>query len=260
MVGPFIFFDHMGPAVFPAGEGIDVRPHPHIGLATVTYLFEGEIHHRDSLGVHQPIRPGDVNWMTAGRGIVHSERTGPEERARAARLDGIQSWLALPLAHEDTAPDFAHHPAATLPKIEDDDLTMTLIAGTALGETAPPQVFSEMFYLDCDAGAGDVVLPMPGDHAERALYVAHGGVEVDGTVIGEGQMAVLKERAAVTIRTTEASRVMLIGGAPMDGERLMWWNFVASSQDKLDAAKRRWKHGGLEMVPGDDEFIPLPED
>lgn len=259
LVGPFIFFDELGPAVFSAGRGIDVRPHPHIGLATVTYLFEGEIMHRDSLGYHQAIRPGAVNWMTAGQGIVHSERTGDEERARDARIHGIQSWIALPLEQEEAAPAFYHHPADGLPIIEGAGYTMRLIAGSAYGETAPVQVFSRMFYLDARLDAGATV-PLPADEDERAVYVVEGTIEAAQQVFGPGQMAVFKKAAAVEITAQATSRVMLLGGETLAGERHIWWNFVASSKARLEKAKTDWKAGRFPQVPGETEFIALPED
>lgn len=259
MVGPFVFFDHAGPSALPAGQGIDVRPHPHIGLATVTYLFEGEIHHRDSLGCVQPIRPGDVNWMTAGAGIVHSERTGPEERARDTRLHGIQSWIGLPLAHEAAEPAFHHHPAASLPVIQQEGVTMRLIAGTAYGRSSPVAVFSETFYLDARLETG-ATLTLPEEHPERALYIVEGAVEIAGSRFQAGRMVVFEAGDSVTVMAAEASHLMLLGGAPLDGERHLWWNFVASSNERMERAKADWKEGRFAKVPGETEFIPLPEE
>ena len=258
MVGPFIFFDHMGPTEFEPGKGIDVRPHPHVGLATVTYLFDGEILHRDSLGFEQPIRPGDVNWMTAGRGIVHSERTGPEERARAARLHGIQSWVALPKESEETEPSFHHYPVAELPVSEDAGVTMRQIAGSAYGMRSPVRTYSEMFYLDVQMRTG-AEIAMPSEHEERAVYVVDGGVTIEGDGPLSKAMAVLEPGAPVTLRADNPSRLMLLGGSPMDGDRHIWWNFVASSQDRIERAKSDWKNGDFPSVPGETEFIPLPE-
>lgn len=258
-VGPFIFFDHMGPADFAPGKGIDVRPHPHIGLATVTYLFDGEIHHRDSLGFHQPIQPGDVNWMTAGRGIVHSERTGEETRAAGHTLHGIQTWIALPKQDEETEPAFHHHPAATLPTIEQNGASLHLIAGTAYGKTSPVETFSPMFYLGGSLSAG-TDFAVTGEHEERAVYVVDGICEVDGHKLTEGQMAVLKPSVEVNLRSANGARVMLAGGAPLDGDRKIWWNLVASDQSLIDRAKKEWANGEFPKVPGDeDEFIPLPD-
>lgn len=261
MVGPFVFFDHMGPADFPPGAGIDVRPHPHIGLATVTYLFEGEIRHRDSLGTVRDIGPGAVNWMTAGRGIVHSERTAPELRARGHRLHGIQSWVALPLAEEETAPAFAHHPADTLPSIAFDGARRTLIAGTAFGARAPVTYAHPIFYIDVQAETGARVA-LPDEHPERALYVAEGAVTLDGDeVVPAGEMRVL-EPGSIGFGTDGPARVMLLGGAPMEGPRLVWWNLVASRQALIEAAKADWAAdpfgGRFAPVPDETEFIPLP--
>jgi redox-sensitive bicupin YhaK (pirin superfamily) len=257
-VGPFVFFDHMGPARFPAGEGINVRPHPHIGLATVTYLFEGEILHRDSLGIEQPIRPGDVNWMTAGRGIVHSERTSPDVRSTAHGLHGIQSWIGLPLADEEAEPSFFHHPADSLPEISHGATTLRLIAGSAFGHTAPAKTFSKMFYLDAPLPAGASVA-LPDDHPERAIYVVEGSVSIAGETYSSGQMIVVAPGADVTIDAVGESRTMLLGGEPMDGPRHIWWNFVSSSKERIEQAKQDWANDRFDRVPGESEFIPLPE-
>jgi hypothetical protein len=259
MVGPFIFLDEFGPEDLPAGQGIDVRPHPHIGLATVTYLFDGEIMHRDSLGVVQAIRPGAVNWMTAGRGIVHSERSGDEERARDKKLHGMQSWIALPLDCEETAPAFKHHAADALPVIEDDGLWMRLIAGSAYGETAPVEVFSDLFYLHAELEAGASVA-LPAEHEERAAYVVSGAVTLEGEDYGPATMMVVRPGAAAELTAAEASRVMLLGGAPLEGKRHIWWNFVASSPERIEQAKADWQGGRFAMVPGEEEFIPLPKE
>lgn len=257
-VGPFVFFDHMGPVQFAPGQGLDVRPHPHIGLATVTYLFEGEIMHRDSLGVVQPIRPGDVNWMVAGKGIAHSERTPPELRESGAPLHGIQSWFALPKAHEETEPTFRHHPASSLPEIERPGARLRLIAGSAFGATSPAQTFAPMFYLDAQMSDG-ATLPLPDGCEEQAVYVAIGEVALDSRVYGEGTMLVLKPHAQPVITARGAARLMLLGGAPLDGERHLWWNFVSSSKDRIERAKADWRTGNWPRVPGETEFIPLPE-
>ncbi len=258
MVGPFVFYDHLGPAVFPAGQGIDVRPHPHIGLATVTNLFEGELMHRDSLGFAQQIRPGDVNWMTAGRGIVHSERSSPEARDRDLTLHAIQSWVALPRAHEETEPSFHHHGAETLPSLEIDGVRLRLIAGSAYGVTSPVKVFSPTFYLAAEMPAGASLI-LPSEHEERAVHLAAGAVSVEGQSLKVGQMAVFAAGAEITLRAEAESRVMLLGGAAMDGERHIWWNFVSSSKDRIEQAKADWKDGRFDAVPGETEFIPLPE-
>lgn len=259
MVGPFVFFDHMGPAVFDAGRGLDVRPHPHIGLATITYVFEGEILHRDSLGSVQPIRPGDVNWMTAGRGIAHSERTAPELRARGTRLAGIQSWIALPKRDEETEPAFAHHPRASLPVSEGEGVTLRLIAGAGFGVRAPVQVFSDMFYADAALQA-DARLTLPAEYEERAIYVATGEIEIAGQRFPEGQLLVFRPSDAIDLRAIVESRILLLGGEPMDGPRHIWWNFVSSSKDRIEQAKQDWKAGRFGPVPGENEFIPLPDE
>ena len=257
MVGPFVFFDHMGPAEFAPGQGIDVRPHPHIGLATVTYLFEGAIEHRDSLGSVQRITAGDVNWMTAGRGIVHSERTPADLRASGARMQGLQTWVALPRDQEHCDPAFVHHPAATLPAIEMPGVSMRLIAGSAFGHTSPVQCASSMFYIavEMEAGASFV---LPDAYAERGVYPLVGDVSINEGVLPAGQMAVLNESAPVTLQALSPARLMLLGGEPMDGERFLWWNFVASDRAFIEEAKARWRNGGFDAVPGETEFIPLP--
>jgi redox-sensitive bicupin YhaK (pirin superfamily) len=258
LVGPFIFFDHMGPTEFAAGAGLDVRPHPHIGLATVTYLFEGEILHRDSLGSVQPIRPGAVNWMTAGRGIAHSERSSPESRAQRQRLHGIQSWVALPRADEEREPCFRHHPAQTIPQFESQGATLRLVAGRAFGEASPVETFSDLFYLEARMPRGSL-LTLPGGLGERAAYVAEGVLEVGGARAPAGRMVVLAGDEAVALEAVEATRAMLLGGAPLDGDRTLWWNFVSSSPDRIERAKADWRAGRFGAVPGETEFIPLPE-
>ena len=258
LVGPFIFFDHMGPTEFAPDHGIDVRPHPHIGLATVTYLFEGEIVHRDSLGSHQPIRPGDVNWMTAGRGIVHSERTSAESRRTRSRVNGLQLWVALPLTHEETEPEFHHHEAMTLPQLEVAGARVRLLAGRAYGEKSPVRTFSPLFYVDVGMPAGGV-LPVPTEHEERAAYVVDGAITCGNEPAERGRMLVFATGVDVALRATTDTRIVLLGGAPMDGERHIWWNFVSSSKARIEQAKRDWKEGRFPKVPGDDlEFIPLP--
>jgi redox-sensitive bicupin YhaK (pirin superfamily) len=259
-VGPFIFFDHMGPATFSDGGGVDVRPHPHIGLATVTYLFAGEFMHRDSLGTAQLIRPGDVNWMVAGRGIVHSERTPPGSRVAAAgaTIHGIQTWIALPREHEEASPSFEHHPAATLPEFHGSGLSMRLIAGSAYGRQAPTSVFSPMFYLAVELEP-EATLELPDEHAERAAYVVEGEVEVNGEMHATGRMLLFEEGAPAAMRARTWSRVMLLGGAPADGPRHIWWNFVSSSAERIERAKVDWREGRFADVPGDDERIPLPD-
>lgn len=258
LVGPFVFFDHMGPVQLPAGEGLDVRPHPHIALATVTFLFEGEIVHRDSVGSHQTVKPGDVNWMVAGSGIAHSERSPIEARREGARLHGIQSWVALPIEHEEIAPSFAHHAASTLPRIERDGATLEVIAGTAFGARSPVVVFSPTLYVhgQLDAGARVVV---DDEHEERAVYVVEGAIRCDERVFEAGTMIVLRPRAAVTIEARVAARIMIFGGAPLGEARHIFWNFVSSSKARIEQAKDDWSHDRFARVVGDDaERIPLP--
>ena len=266
MVGPFVFFDEMGPAIFNPGQGIDVRPHPHIGLATVTYLFSGEIRHKDNLGYDQLIHPGDVNWMTAGRGIVHSERTSAETRAKGQMMHGIQSWVALPEADEETDPAFHHHPKDTLPVIEEDKLQMRLIAGAAFGETSPVKTFSPMFYLGVEAENG-AVIPLPEEYEDRALYVLKGGVEIDGEEVPQQTMVVIAKGASPRISALHESQLMLLGGAPI-GDRTIWWNLVSSDKARIESAKKDWLDGTqnrfegnqrFSLPPGETEFIPLPE-
>jgi len=257
VVGPFVFLDHIGPATFAPGTGIDVRPHPHIGLATVTYLFEGEMMHRDSVGAVQNIMPGDVNWMTAGRGIVHSERTAPEARTRGFSMHGIQAWVALPVEDEETEPNFHHHGRDSLPVIDMDGVTLRLIAGTAYGETSPVKTFSPTFYLDAAMQAGSV-LPLTGEHEERAIYIAEGTVDVGGEAYESGRMLVFAPGAEVTIRALADSRLMLLGGANI-GERHIWWNLVSSRPERIEQAKAAWKEQRFPKVPGETEFTPLPE-
>ncbi|MEK6594244.1 MAG: pirin family protein [Pseudomonadota bacterium] len=257
MVGPFIFFDHMGPADFAPGQGIDVRPHPHIGLATVTYLFEGAIMHRDSLGSVQRIEPGAVNWMTAGNGIVHSERTDPADRATGSRLHGIQTWIALPKAHEQAEPGFSHHPKSSLPVITQTGVEMRLIVGNAFGRKAPTPAFSEIFYLAVEMDA-EAAFDLPPEHEERAVYVVEGSVQLSGTPVAPLHLAVLPAGAPVRIEAATPARLMLLGGAKMDGERFIWWNFVASSRELIADAKTRWREQRFAAVPGEVEFIPLP--
>jgi redox-sensitive bicupin YhaK (pirin superfamily) len=261
MVGPFIFFDQMGPGEFLSGQGLDVRPHPHIGLATVTYLFEGEILHRDSLGSAQPIRPGDVNWMTAGQGIAHSERTDPGLRVHDNRLFGIQSWVALPKAQEETAPAFVHHPGATLPVSEADGMRLRLIAGTGWGLAAPVATSSPLFYADAVLAPG-AALPLPEEHEERGAYVVQGAVEVAGTRFEAGRMLLFRARDRLALRAgPDGARLLMLGGAVMDGPRFIFWNFVSSSRERIEQAKADWKAGRFAKVPGDEhEFIPLPEE
>jgi redox-sensitive bicupin YhaK (pirin superfamily) len=263
-IGPFVFFDYFGPVDFPPGKGIDVRPHPHIGLATVTYLFEGAQIHRDSLGSVQEIRPGDVNWMTAGRGIVHSERTGADMRAGGHRMHGIQSWIGLPLADEEAPPGFQHFAAAALPEREEKDVRLRLIAGTGFGLTSPVKTFSPILYADARFAAGGSLTIAP-EHEELAFFVVEGEVESGGDLHGAdrhkaGAMLLLYREEEVTLFAPGPARVMVLGGAKLDGERHVWWNFVASDRARIERAKQEWRDMRFGTIPGDDrEFIPLPE-
>jgi redox-sensitive bicupin YhaK (pirin superfamily) len=257
MIGPFVFFDQMGPARFAPGTGLDVRPHPHIGLATVTYLFEGEIMHRDSLGSEQAIRPAEVNWMIAGSGIVHSERTAAEHRQFGSALSGIQCWVALPQAKEEMAPSFNHYGVAELPYIEGDGVSLRLIAGSLNGEQAPVETQSEMFYADVSLEE-NARLPVGTEHEQRGIYVVQGAVEIDGQKVDQGHLTVLRPRQAVTLTALSEARAMLLGGAALDGPRHVWWNFVSSSSERIEQAKADWSQGRFPKVPGESEFIPLP--
>jgi len=260
MVGPFVFFDHMGPATFQAGfpRDVDVRPHPHIGLSTVSYLFEGAMTHRDSVGSTEVIHPGEVNWMTAGRGITHSERF-EDLRAKGGTMHGIQAWVALPTEEEETAPAFAHHEGADLPTYEGGGLWARLIAGEAFGAKSPVKVSSPMLYVHwrLDAGA---TAQLPAEYPERAAYVAQGVVEADGQRLSAGQMAVFGGREPVTIKAETDAIVMLLGGEPV-GPRFIEWNFVSSSKDRIEQAKADWRAGRMKLPDADDqEFTPLPGD
>jgi len=258
LVGPFIFFDHLGSAVFPPGKGVDVRPHPHINLATVTYLFEGVLLHRDSVGSVQEIHPGAVNWMTAGRGIVHSERSPAVDRSQASILHGIQTWVALPAEHEETDPWFRHHPASDLPKWEESRVAFTLIAGAAYGRTSPVQTFSPMIYLDVQLAAG-MQFTLPSDYSEQAVYSVTEGLKIDGVEIGQHRLAVIASGSSVEVAADRPARCIIIGGEPV-GERTKWWNFVSSRRDRIEQAKQDWKAGRFAQVPDETEFIPLPEE
>jgi redox-sensitive bicupin YhaK (pirin superfamily) len=258
-IGPFIFVDHIGPAELAPGHGMDIRPHPHIGLATITYLLDGEIVHRDNLGNTQAIRPGEVNWMIAGRGVAHSERTSPEVRARGSRTLGMQIWVALPREHEAMAPAFEHHPQAALPTIERPGAVLRVVAGTAYGQTAPTSVLTPTLYVHAELTAG-ATLAIDDTHAERAVYVIDGEIECDGRVFGAATMVVLRAEVDAAICARTAANVMLLGGAPLDGPRHMWWNFVASDRESIERAKAAWREGRFAKVVGDEqELIPLPE-
>jgi redox-sensitive bicupin YhaK (pirin superfamily) len=258
MVGPFIFFDQMGPAELVEGKGIDVRPHPHIGLATVTYLFDGTLVHRDSLGSLQSITPGDVNWMTAGRGIVHSERSDSEIRKRREKLFGVQIWVALPKRHEETEPDFTHYPGATLPVMDGAGKTVRVIAGSIFGKTSPVKTLSSLFYAEVTLQPG-ASLKIGPEHEERAVYLVDGTVDIVGQIFQPGCLLVFSPGDAIGVKATDAARMLLFGGEPMDGPRYLWWNFVSSSRERIEQAKADWRDGRFAAVPGETEFIPLPE-
>jgi redox-sensitive bicupin YhaK (pirin superfamily) len=257
MVGPFIFFDHLGPTQFAPGYGIDVRPHPHVALATVTYLFSGSLEHRDSLGSVREIRPGDVNWMSAGRGIAHSERTPRAARASGEHVHGIQSWVALPDGEEDGEPTFVHYPAAALPRRAADGIDLTIIAGQAFGLHSPVHTLWPTLYVHVLFTRG-AALELPPGPGERAVYVVQGELEVDGNPLAAGQLAVLQPSANLTLRAVCDTRAMLLGGEPFPTPRYIWWNFVASSEERIEAAKARWERREFPAVPGETEFIPLP--
>jgi redox-sensitive bicupin YhaK (pirin superfamily) len=259
MVGPFIFFDHFGPAEFRTGQGIDVRPHPHIGLATVTFLFDGEIVHRDSLGTAAAIRPGEVNWMSAGRGIVHSERTAPDHRNEAEPIHGLQCWVALPAAEEESAPGFFHHDSAALPLVSDAGRTARVVAGSAYGERSPVTTPMDTLFVDVTLTAG-ASLPIDAATEERAIYLISGEVDITGDRFTAGRLLVFRPGDAITVTAASDAHLMLLGGAAMDGPRHIWWNFVSSRKERIEQAKADWKAARFDSVPGDDkEFIPLPE-
>lgn len=258
MVGPFIFFDHLGPATFPPGKGVDVRPHPHINLATVTYLFEGALLHRDSLGTIQEIQPGAVNWMTAGRGISHSERSPDAERAAESTLHGIQTWVALPDESEEVAPAFHHHPAAEIPSWQENGVSVVLVAGEAYGRVSPVKAFSPILYLDLQFTAGSK-FTLTADYSERAIYGVTPGLTVDGQPLAQHHLVVLEPGCAVVITAQTAGRCMAIGGEPL-GKRHKWWNFVSSRLDRIEQAQQDWRDWKFGQVPDETEFIPLPKD
>ena len=258
MVGPFIFLDQMGPAEFLLTGGIDVRPHPHIGLATVTYLFEGEIFHRDSLGTALPIRPGELNLMTAGRGIVHSERETTEAKAKPRRMFGLQAWAALPKRHEEIEPGFEHYGIGDLPRIEGEGKRIRVIMGSLYGETSPADFPHPAFYAEAVLAPG-AVLPLDSDYDERAIYVASGEIDIAGVTFEAGRLLVLRPGDRISVLALSNARLMLLGGEPMDGPRHIWWNFVSSSKDRIDAAKADWQARRYPLGPGDEiEFTPLP--
>jgi len=257
-VGPFVFVDQMGPAIFEPGRGIDVRPHPHIGLATVTFLWEGTITHRDTLGSVQDIQPGDVNWMTAGRGIAHSERTPLDLRGAPHPAHGMQTWVALPKSHEEVAPAFFHHGASSLPRIDLPGVVLRVIAGRAFGEESPVAVFADTFNVAVDMEA-DAEFAVDARAQERALYVLQGDVQVDGADIPEQHLLVLDPGVRHKVRARTPVKAMLLGGEPLDAHRHMWWNFVSSSKDRIEQAKADWREGRFGVIAGETEFIPLPD-
>jgi redox-sensitive bicupin YhaK (pirin superfamily) len=258
MVGPFIFLDHFGPAEFHSGQGIDVRPHPHIGLATVTYLFDGEIMHRDSLGSAAPIRPGEVNWMTAGRGIVHSERTAPEHRRDGEPIHGLQCWVALPVSEEERAPSFAHHDITALPLVTENGTSVRVVSGSIFGQRSPVETLWETLFADVTIAAGDAI-PFDPATEERAVYVVSGEIEIADERFGAGRLLILRPGDPVTVTAATEAHVVLLGGAAMDGPRHIWWNFVSSRKERIEQAKADWKLARFDTVPGDEtEFIPLP--
>ena len=260
-LGPFVFFDHLGPSVLPAGRGLDVRPHPHIGLATVTYVIEGEVIHRDSLGFERAIRPGAVNWMTSGRGIVHSERTAAALRQTGSSLHVAQLWVALPQAYEEMEPEFHHHPAETLPEFESNGVTVRVLAGSAYGKVSPVRIFSPLFYAEAAMPAG-TSLSLPEEHEQRGVYVLTGALVHQAQQrepLAARSLAIFKAGGTPTERAESDPRVVLLGGAPPDGPRHIEWNFVSSSKERIERAMREWQAGQFPKVPGDEvEFIPLP--
>ena len=257
-VGPFIFFDHFGPVDVPVNADHDVRPHPHIGLATVTYLFEGAMEHRDSLGTLQRIEPGAINWMTAGRGIVHSERTPKDLVSVPHRTHGLQLWAALPKAHEEEEPSFSHTPAAAIPEMEIDGARVRVLIGTAFGHTSPVKTFSQTLYLDVSLKAGQQ-LALAGLPAEAAVYPVSGSVEVDGAAVPQNTMALLDTSSSRRVTALTDAQFVIIGGEPLDGQRFLFWNFVSSSKERLVKAADDWEAQRFDKVPGETEFIPLPK-
>ncbi len=256
-VGPFIFFDHMGPAEFQPGTGVDVRAHPHIGLATITYLFEGEILHRDSLGFVQPIRPGAVNWMTAGRGIVHSEKTTEALRASGQRVHGLQTWVALPLDAEETEPTFQHYPAGDIPAVSVDGAEIRVVIGSAFGVSSPVATRSKTLYVEVNLEPGQSVA-LPGAE-ELAVYVVEGSVEINREFVDAGVLAILQSGSSGKVSARTRAKIMFAGGDALEGERIIWWNFVSSSRERLERAKEDWRAQRFDTVPGETDFVPLPE-
>jgi hypothetical protein len=258
MVGPFIFFDHFGPVQFVAGKGMDVRPHPHIGLATVTYLFDGSIMHRDSEGNIQEIQPGAMNLMTAGRGIAHSERTPDVQRANGQKMLGLQSWIALPAGKEEIAPSFQHFGAEVLPTVHDTGFKARIIAGSSFGARSPVDMVSEWFYTEVALDEG-MRVPLDADHEERAIYIVDGEIEIAGETYEGPKLLIFRPGDRITVKAMRATRMMFLGGTALEGPRHVWWNFVSSSRERIEEAKADWKAGRFAHVPNEHEFIPLPE-
>jgi len=260
MLGPFIFLDHMGPAEFGAGEGVDVRPHPHIGLATVTYLFAGEIIHKDTLGTDLPITPGAVNWMASGSGISHSERTGADERGHLHAVHGLQSWVALPKEFEEQRPEFFHHSAQTIPHLDLRGVTLRVIAGTAYGMTSPTQIHSPLFYVDVHMQPG-ATLDVPSEYSERGAYIIQGRVRINHDPVEPHTLPVFLPEGKIQIEAETQAHLVLLGGEPLPEKRFIWWNFVSTSQERIEQAKADWVAGRFGRIPGDEvEFVPLPQD
>lgn len=258
-VGPYVFFDHFGPAEFRSGKGLDVRPHPHIGLSTLTYLYDGEIIHRDTLGVNAAIHPGEVNWMTAGRGIVHSERTAPERRVDGEPLHGLQLWIAMMSKDEEIDPSFAHLGGNELPVVNGEGKTVRVVAGKMFGAASTLKTTSETIFADISLEAG-AAMPLDADYEERAVYVSSGEIDISGDRFGTGRLLIFRPGDRVTVKAVKPSRIAVVGGAPLDGPRYVWWNFVSSRKERIDQAKEEWKQGHFGKVPGDEiDFIPLPE-
>jgi redox-sensitive bicupin YhaK (pirin superfamily) len=258
-VGPYVFFDHFGPAEFRSGKGLDVRPHPHIGLSTLTYLYDGEIIHRDTLGVNAAIHPGEVNWMTAGRGIVHSERTAPERRVDGEPLHGLQLWIAMMSKDEEIDPSFAHLGGSELPVVNGEGKMVRVVAGRMFGAASTLKTTSETIFADISLEAG-ATMPLDADYEERAIYVSSGEIDISGDRFDTGRLLIFRPGDRVTVKALKPSRIAVVGGAPLDGPRYVWWNFVSSRKERIDQAKEEWKQGHFGKVPGDEiDFIPLPE-
>ena len=258
-VGPYVFFDHFGPAEFRSGKGLDVRPHPHIGLSTLTYLYNGEIIHRDTLGMNAAIHPGEVNWMTAGRGIVHSERTAPERRVEGEPLHGLQLWIGMMSKDEEIDPGFAHLGGEELPIVSGEGKTVRVVAGKMFGAVSSLNTTSETIFADISLEEG-AAMPLDPDYEERAIYVSSGEVDIAGDRFDTGRLLIFRPGDRITITAVRPSRIAVVGGAPLDGPRYVWWNFVSSRKERIDQAKEEWKQGRFGKVPGDEiEFIPLPE-